>query len=75
MYIIISSKEGCVKENIERKEQDNRKMQKEMIELKKEITKKELRQTCRLTSPYEAKVSMLLPDWEEFEYEDLRPAN
>lgn len=36
VYIIISSKEGCVKENIERKEQDNRKMRKEMIELTKE---------------------------------------
>lgn len=75
VYIIISAKEGCVKENIERKEQDNRKMQKAMIELTKEITKKELKQTCRLTSPYEAHTEMILPRWEEFYYANLRPAN
>lgn len=75
IYIIISAKEGCVKENIERKEQDNRKMQKAMIELTKEITKKELKQTCRLTSPYEANTEMILPRWEEFYHENLRTAN
>lgn len=75
VYIIISAKEGCVKDNIERKEQDNRKMQKAMIELTKEITKKELNQTCRLTSPYEAKKEMILPRWEEFYNENFRSAN
>lgn len=66
VYIIISAREGCVKENIERKEQDNIKMQKAMIELTKEITKKELKQTCRITTPYNANVEMILPKWEEF---------
>ncbi|MGN0484647.1 MAG: hypothetical protein ACI4HI_13950, partial [Lachnospiraceae bacterium] len=61
--------------NIERKEQDNCKMQKAMIELTKEITKKELKQTCRLTSPYDAEVEMILPRWEEFNNENLRAAN
>lgn len=75
IYIIISAKEGCVKENIERKELDNRKMQKAMIELTREITKKEIKHTCRLTSPYEADTEMVLPKWEEFYNEDLRAAN
>lgn len=66
VYIIISSKEGCVKENIERKQCDAKKMQTAMIELTKDITKKELKQTCRIKSPYEAKIEMRLPSWEEF---------
>ncbi len=66
VYIIISAKEGCVKENIERKEHDFKFMQRQMIELTKEIQKKELKQTCRITTPYEAKTEMILPDWEEF---------
>lgn len=67
VYIIISSKEGCVKENIERKQADFLKMQSEMTELTKEITKKELRSTCRISTPYEPKIEMKLPKWEEFE--------
>ena len=66
VYIVISAKEGCVKENIQRKEQDNIKMQKAMIELTKEITKKELKQTCRISTPYNAEIEMKLPEWEEF---------
>lgn len=66
VYIIISANEGCVKENIERKEHDFKFMQRQMIELTKEIQKKELKQTCRITTPYEAKTEMILPDWEEF---------
>lgn len=66
VYIIISQKEGCVKENIERKQADFLKMQKEMTELTKEITKKELRSTCRISTPYEPSVRMKLPEWEEF---------
>lgn len=66
VYIIISAKEGCVKENIERKEHDFENMQREMIELTKDIQKKELRSTCRISTPYEPHVKMELPDWEEF---------
>lgn len=66
VYIIISAKEGCVKQNIERKEADFLKMQEEMIKLTKEITKKELQKTCRISTPYEPAEKMLLPDWEEF---------
>lgn len=66
VYIIISAKEGCVKENIERKQTDFLKMQSEMTELTKEITKKELRSTCRISTPYEPHIRMELPKWDEF---------
>ena len=69
VYIVISSKEGCVKENIERKQADCEKMREAMVEQTKEITKQELKSTCRLAAPYEPKVSMLLPKWEEFQNE------
>lgn len=75
VYIIISEREGCVKENIERKDADNQKMQNAMIELTKEITKKELKQTCRLKNTYDAKETMVLPNWEEFKNGNIRPAN
>lgn len=65
-YIVISSKEGCVKENIERKQTDFLKMQSEMTEFTKEITKKELKRTCRISTPYEPKEEMKLPNWKEF---------
>ena len=67
VYIIISAKEGCVKDNIERKQADFLKMQKEMTELTKEITKKELKNTCSISTPYETETEMKLPEWEEFE--------
>lgn len=66
VYIVISSKEGTVKENIERKQQDALKMQKAMIELTKDITKKELKQTTRITTEYSPKEKMILPNWIEF---------
>lgn len=65
VYIIISAKEGCVKQNIERKQADFTFMQSEMTKYTKEITKKELQSTCRLSAPYEAKYQMMLPKWEE----------
>lgn len=66
VYIIISAKEGCVKENIERKQTDFLKMQSKMTELTKEITKKELSSTCRISTPYEPHIKMKLPKWDEF---------
>jgi hypothetical protein len=65
VYIVISSKEGCVKENIERKQRDCDKMHTAMIEQTKEITKKELRSTCRMATPYKPEAGMILPAWEE----------
>lgn len=66
VYIIISAKEGTVKANIERKQADCDKMRNAMSEQTREIVKKELQSTYRLTAPYEPHVSMTLPAWEEF---------
>lgn len=66
VYIVISSKEGAVKQNIERKQQDFVRMQKEMTELTKEITKKELKSTCRISTPYVPENVIIMPKWEEF---------
>ena len=65
VYIIISAKEGAVKANIERKQEDAKKMQDAMIKLTKEVTKKELQVTTRIMTEYVPKVKMMLPDWEE----------
>nr|DAX70211.1 MAG TPA: Helicase of the snf2 rad54 family [Caudoviricetes sp.] len=65
VYIIISAKEGAVKANIERKQEDAKKIQDAMIKLTKEVTKKELQVTTRIMTEYVPKVKMLLPDWEE----------
>lgn len=65
VYIIISAKEGAVKENIERKEKDSEKMQQAMLNLTKEITKKNLKSTMRMSTNYEPIVKMKLPNWEE----------
>lgn len=66
VYIVISAKEGCVKDNIERKENDFVHMREEMLKHTKEITKKELQRTSRLSTPYNPQVSMVLPRWNEF---------
>ena len=63
VYIVISKNEGCVKANIERKEQESEHMKSEMVKYTKDITKKELKKTCRLSTPYEPHVEMTLPDW------------
>lgn len=65
-YIIISAKEGAVKANIERKQADNEKFKKELIELTKDITTRELKATCRISTPYEPVEELKLPKWEEF---------
>lgn len=65
VHIVISAKEGAVKENIERKQQDFEKMKQAMSEFTREITKKELRKTYRMSAPYEPDIEMSLPDWEE----------
>lgn len=67
VYIVISSREGCVKENIQRKQADCEKMRLAMVEQSKEITKKELRSTCRITTPYHPEIPMDFPKWEEFQ--------
>ena len=66
VYIITSAKEGPVKANIERKQADNEKMKEQLIELTKDITKRELKSTCRISTPYDPSCLMELPKWEEF---------
>ena len=65
VYIIISAREGCVKDNIERKQKDFLLMQSEMTKYTKEITKKELKSTCRISTPYEPTQTMIIPTWKE----------
>ena len=67
VYIIISAKEGCVKENIERKEADAIRMRQEMAALTRESVKQELSQTCRVLAAYEPQIRMKLPAWAEME--------
>lgn len=66
VYIVISAKEGAVKDNIGRKEADSVRMKTAMIEQTREITKRELKTTCRLSAPYIPEMNMVLPIWEEF---------
>ena len=65
VYIILSAKEGTVKENIARKEEDAKYMQFQMVELTKEITQKELHSTSRIVTEYIPQIEMILPKWEE----------
>ena len=69
VYIVISAREGAVKANIERKQADCDKMRTAMGEQTREIVKKQLQSTCRLTTPYEPQTTMTLPAWEEFRHE------
>ncbi len=66
VYIIISAREGCVRENIERKQLDGERMHTAMVAQTKEITKKELKSTYRMATPYEPNKVMTLPAWEGF---------
>lgn len=66
VYIVISSREGCVKENIQRKQADCEHMRAAMVAQTKEITRKELQSTCRLATPYRPSTDLCLPVWKEF---------
>ncbi|MGN9145308.1 helicase-related protein [Clostridium sp. HCP1S3_A12] len=69
VYIVISAKEGCVKENIERKQEEANTMQQEMLKHTKEITKENIKATCRISTPYNNNLKMILPVWREFKNE------
>jgi hypothetical protein len=66
VYIVIAAKEGAVRENIERKQADFLHMKDVMSDYTKEITAKELKKTTRISTPYDAEMEMVLPDWKEF---------
>lgn len=66
VYIIISYCEGAVIDNIQRKQEESEKMKQNLIELTKDITKRELTATSRITSNYQPHITMILPKWSEF---------
>lgn len=66
VYIVISSREGAVKDNIERKQADSYKMQQAMLTYTKESVKNNLLMTKKIKSEYNAETIMILPKWEEF---------
>lgn len=66
VYIIISYCEGAVIDNIQHKQEEAEKMKQNLIELTKDITKRELTATSRITSDYQPHITMILPKWSEF---------
>lgn len=67
VYIIISAKEGAVKDNIARKEADAAKMRQAMLTLTRDAVRHELSATCRVMAEYKPRVPMRLPAWAEME--------
>lgn len=67
VYIIISAKEGAVKDNIARKEADAAKMRQAMLALTRDAVRHELSATCRMMAEYKPSVPMQLPAWAEME--------
>ena len=65
VYVIISKNEGVVKSNIERKDEQAKKLINNMVNLTKDIIKENLKSTTRLTTEYNAEITMILPDWKE----------
>ncbi len=63
VYIVISEKEGAVKNNIERKEKDAVKMMSEMVKHTQKILTKEVHGTVRETIEYYPTERMKLPEW------------
>lgn len=63
IYIITSDAEGAVKQNIERKEKQARRMTAEMVRYSAKILKSEIRGTSRESIPYNPTVEMYLPEW------------
>lgn len=63
VYMITTSREGAVAENIKRKEADFKKMVAEMVKYTKDITSASIRSTERDVAEYEAKKSIIIPKW------------
>lgn len=63
VYIITSTAEGAVRENIERKDAQCKQMVAEMVKYTREILEKDIRATVRMTDKYEPSKDMLLPAW------------
>ena len=63
VYIVISTAEGAVRENIQRKELQCKTMIVEMVSHTKEILAEDIRATFRMTEPYKPVVHMAIPEW------------
>ena len=63
VYIITSSSEGAVKENIERKQKQCDQMIKEMVTHTKNILEAEIRATVKMTEIYAPRIVMEIPQW------------
>lgn len=63
VYIIISDAEGCVKDNIERKQHDAQRMTSELVKFTKDILQSEIRHTVRMTKNYMPTERMEIPTW------------
>lgn len=63
VYIIISDAEGCVKDNIERKQADAERMTSELVKFTKDILAAEIHSTVRMSEDYYAFERMEVPGW------------
>lgn len=63
VFIVISEAEGNIRENIERKEEQCKKMSAEMVKHTKDILTEEIRATVRFTEEYNPIISMIIPEW------------
>lgn len=63
VYIITSEKEGAVKLNIERKQKEAQMMTAELVRYTKDILKKDIRSSVKMSEKYFAFEQMILPEW------------
>jgi len=63
VYIVTSSAEGAVRENIARKQEQCDQMIKEMVAHTQDILSNEVRATARMAEIYDPKIDMKIPHW------------
>jgi len=63
VHIVISDAEGCVKDNVERKQADAKRLTAELVRHTKEILKAEIHKTTRMSETYIAAERMNIPAW------------
>lgn len=63
VYIVISEAEGCVKQNIQRKQRDADRMTGELVKYTKDILRAEIRHTVRISETYITCERMVVPEW------------
>lgn len=63
VYIIISDAEGCVKDNIERKQANAQRMTRELVKFTNDILSAEIRHTTRMSESYITTERMEIPKW------------